>query len=61
MTCRRYKMYTGGKDLANLIADIVFALIGIDAAPPCRLLAKWTITLRTPPCHPDICYCYFRQ
>ena len=41
-----------GTDLANLIADIVFALVGIDTTDPGRLLASWTIALGTSPGQP---------
>ena len=39
-------------DLANLIADIVFALVGIDTTDPGWLLASWTIALGTSPGQP---------
>ena len=48
-----------GTDLANLIADIVFALVGIDTTGPGWLLAGGAIALGTSPGQPVYDVFYF--
>ena len=49
-----------GTDLANLIADIVFALVGIDTTGPGWLLAGGAIALSTSPSQPVYNDCVFK-